>query len=66
MIINAGIKEIIVKEENEKGYEIINVQDWIERDDLLERKDYILGGNIMAKPIVAIVGRPNVRQINIF
>lgn len=37
MIINAGIKEIIVKAENEKGYQIIDIQEWIENDDLLER-----------------------------
>ena len=38
MIINAGIKEIIIKAENDNGYEIINVQEWIEKDDLLEGK----------------------------
>ena len=38
MIINAGIKEVIVKANNEVGYKIIDVQDWIENDDLLEGK----------------------------
>ena len=38
MIINAGIKEVIIKAENDNGYEIINVQEWIEKDDLLEGK----------------------------
>ena len=38
MIINAGIKEIIIKAENDNGYEIINVQEWIEKDDLLGGK----------------------------
>ncbi len=68
IIINAGIKEVIVKDNNKKGYELINVEEWIENDDLLERKDNILRERrkLMSKPIVAIVGRPNVRQINIF
>lgn len=35
MIINSGIKEVIVKQKN--GYKIINVEDWIENDDLLNR-----------------------------
>lgn len=38
MIINAGIKEVIVKANNEQGYKIIEVKDWIENDDLLEGK----------------------------
>lgn len=36
MIINAGIKEVIVK--NKDGYKIINVDEWIQKDDLLEGK----------------------------
>ncbi len=42
MIINAGIKEVIVKANNENGYNVIDVQDWIENDELLERKDNLL------------------------
>lgn len=38
IIINAGIKEVIVKDNTEKGYEIINVEDWIQNDDLLSGK----------------------------
>ena len=38
MIINAGIKKVIVKSDNEKGYIEIDVQDWIQKDDLLEGK----------------------------
>lgn len=38
MIINAGIKHIIVREKNEEGYKIIDVEDWINNDDLLSGK----------------------------
>ncbi len=38
MIINAGIKRVIVKSNNEKGYKIIDIEDWIKTDDLLEGK----------------------------
>lgn len=38
MIINAGIAEVIVRANNENGYKIIKIQDWIENDDLLEGK----------------------------
>ena len=37
MIINAGIKQVIVRENNEK-YKVIDVKEWIENDDLLEGK----------------------------
>lgn len=43
MIINAGISEVIVKADNDLGYKVINVKDWIENDELLERKDNLLG-----------------------
>ena len=42
MIINAGIKEVIIKKDNEVGYKVVNVQDWIENDELLERKSNLL------------------------
>ena len=42
MIINAGISEVIVKTDNDLGYRVINVQDWIENDELLERKNNLL------------------------
>ena len=38
MIINAGIKEVIVRAENKEKYKIINVQEWVEKDDLLDGK----------------------------
>lgn len=38
LIINAGIKKVIVREKNKQGYKIIDVQEWIENDDLLEGK----------------------------
>ena len=42
MIINAGIKEVIIRQNQKNGYKIINVEDWIENDDLLKRKNNIL------------------------
>ncbi len=36
MIINAGIKEVIIK--NKEGYRTINVEDWVKNDDLLDGK----------------------------
>lgn len=50
------------------GYKRINIKEWIENDDLLKRKNNILKERRcdMSKPIVAIVGRPNVRKINFF
>lgn len=38
MIINAGIKEVIVRAENKEKYKIIKVQEWVKNDDLLEGK----------------------------
>ncbi len=38
LIINAGIEKVIVRDLNEVGYRIINVQDWIDNDDLLNGK----------------------------
>ena len=37
MIINAGIKQVIVRESREK-YKVIDVNKWIENDELLEGK----------------------------
>lgn len=36
IIINAGIKNVIIKQK--EGYKIIDVENWIENDDLLEGK----------------------------
>ena len=38
MIINAGIRKVIVKTENSQGYRVIDVNEWIQNDDLLEGK----------------------------
>lgn len=38
MIINAGIKQVVVREKGIKKYRIIDVKDWIENDELLEGK----------------------------
>ena len=38
MIINAGIKEVIVRVNNKNEYLKIDVNDWIKNDDLLEGK----------------------------
>lgn len=38
MIINSGIEKVIVRENNELGYKIIDVQEWIDNDDLLKGK----------------------------
>lgn len=41
MIINAGIKKVIIRI-NKEEYKIIDVEEWINKDDLLERKNNIL------------------------
>ncbi len=39
VVINAGIDKVIVKDKNEPlGYRIIDVQDWIDYDEVLEEK----------------------------
>ncbi len=38
LIINAGIKNVVVRDNSETGYKIISVQEWVEKDDLLEGK----------------------------
>ena len=39
VVINAGIEKVIVKDKNEPvGYRVINVQDWIDYDEVLEEK----------------------------
>ena len=38
LIINSGIEKVIVREKNDKGFKVINVQEWIDNDDLLEGK----------------------------
>ncbi len=42
MIINAGIKSVVVKADTDTGYRIVDVKDWIENDELLERKNNLL------------------------
>lgn len=37
MIINAGIKEVIVRN-GKNSYKTINVEDWVKNDELLEGK----------------------------
>ena len=41
MIINAGIKKIIIRI-NKNEYKVIEIEEWIQNDDLLERKNYLL------------------------
>lgn len=41
MIINAGIEKVIIRI-NKNEYKVIEIKDWIENDDLLERKNYLL------------------------
>ena len=38
LIINSGIKTVIVRDSSEKGYKITDVQEWVENDDLLNGK----------------------------
>lgn len=38
LIINAGIKELIVRGESKKEYIKIDIEDWVKHDDLLEGK----------------------------
>ena len=38
LIINAGISKVIVRGQNDTEYDEINVEDWIEQDDLLDGK----------------------------
>lgn len=41
MIINAGIKRVIIRTHKDE-YKIIEIEEWIRKDDLLERKNHIL------------------------
>ena len=41
MIINAGIKKVIIRIKKEE-YKTIDIEEWIQKDDLLERKNNIL------------------------
>lgn len=38
LIINAGIKELIIRESDKDHYCIVNISDWIKNDDLLSGK----------------------------
>lgn len=38
LIINAGISKVIVRGQKDNEYEVINVEDWVEQDDLLDGK----------------------------
>ena len=39
MIINAGIKEVIIRGENKEEYLVVDVEDWVKNDDLLEGRN---------------------------
>ena len=39
MIINAGIKEVIIRGQTNTEYLIVNVEDWVKNDDLLEGRN---------------------------
>lgn len=38
MIINAGIKQVVVRGKEKNEYKIVDVAEWIQNDDLLEGK----------------------------
>jgi len=38
LIINAGIEKVVIRDQEPLKYHIIEVQDWIDQDDLLEGK----------------------------
>jgi len=38
LIINAGIEKVVIRDQESLKYHIIEVQDWIDQDDLLEGK----------------------------
>ncbi len=38
MIINAGIKRVIIRTKGKESYNIVDVEDWVKNDDLLEGK----------------------------
>lgn len=38
LIINAGIEKVVVRGKNDSEYQIINVNEWINNDDLLDGK----------------------------
>ncbi len=38
MIINAGIKEVIVREKGKNKYKVVDVNDWVQNDELLDGK----------------------------
>ena len=39
LIINAGIKELVVRGEKRGEYLVVNVDDWVKNDDLLQGKN---------------------------
>ena len=39
MIINAGIKNVIIRGENKEEYLVVDVEDWINNDDLLQGRN---------------------------
>ena len=39
LIINAGIKELIVRGQKQGEYLVVDIQDWIKNDDLLDGKN---------------------------
>ena len=38
MIINSGIEKVIVRENNDNEYKVIDVKEWIVNDELLKGK----------------------------
>ena len=38
LIINAGISTVVVRDSSENGYQVIDINEWIENDDLLKGK----------------------------
>ena len=38
LIINAGISTVVVRDSSENGYQVIDINEWIENDDLLNGK----------------------------
>ncbi len=38
LIINSGIEKVIIRKQNKKEYQLIDVSEWIGQDDLLEGK----------------------------
>ena len=46
MIINAGIKEVIIRGATKNEFLVVNVEEWIKNDDLLNQTNIIFWGFI--------------------